>query len=146
MERMDAAADSSFGTTLCASVSVSRPTFFSVSAAKCPVEQLKRGKSTVCKFKVRADGAAGTYSVRAKLNAWESGTSLITVRNANPPVTQTGFHMVKPGEKLKIALKKEDWADDTVKMEIKTSASPALAASKALAFLNRYPYGCLEQT
>ena len=31
-------------------------------------------------------------------------------------------------------------------MEIKTSASPALASSKALAFLNRYPYGCLEQT
>lgn len=128
-------------------LAVALPEKFRISgSSQCPVEQLKRGKSTVCKFKVRADGAAGTYSVRAKLNAWESGTSLITVRNANPPVTQTGFHMVKPGEKLKIALKKEDWADDTVKMEIKTSASPALAASKALAFLNRYPYGCLEQT
>lgn len=128
-------------------LSVTLPENFKISGEKhCSVKQLKPGKSAVCKFKVKAGGTAGNYSVRAKLNTWESGTSLITVRNANPPVTQTAFHMVKPGEKLKIALKKEDWADDAVKMEIKVSASPALAASKALSFLNGYPYGCLEQT
>ncbi len=125
---------------------VAAPESFGILSAKQhTVKGIRRGESETIRVRVKAGNRPGCGVFRATLGTLVCETP-VTIRNANPPVTSTAYHVLRPGETLRIAPRMEEWASDDTETTIRLSASPSLAASDAQAFLNNYPYGCLEQT
>ncbi len=95
-----------------------------------------KAKEQFAPGKITADLTMG--NVKAKDDTY------ITVRSVNVAQTQYRFTVLEPGQSLSLA-----FAGDFIGKTggfIRLSASPALAVNSALAWLNEYPHGCLEQT
>ncbi len=95
-----------------------------------------KAKEQFAPGKITADLVIG--DVKAKDDTY------ITVRSVNVAQTQYRFTALEPGQNLTV-----DLAGDFIGKtggSIRLSASPALAVNSALAWLNDYPHGCLEQT
>ncbi|MDD6337894.1 MAG: MG2 domain-containing protein [Lentisphaeria bacterium] len=87
----------------------------------------------------------GTIAATLAVGAEARTESLpVTVRAPNPPQTVTKFATVAPGKTLTIDLPADFASMHTATLSV--SSSPAVGVTGALDWLNRYPYGCLEQT
>ncbi len=95
-----------------------------------------KAKEQFAPGKITADLTIG--NVKAKDDTY------ITIRSVNVAQTLYRFAMLEPGQTFTA-----DFAGDFIGKttgSIRLSASPALAVNSALAWLNDYPHGCLEQT
>ncbi len=108
---------------------------------------LKAGETKDVSFRVKALDKTGEGTLSATLSVGAESrteTAYITVRPAVAPQTVSTFAVVKPDQTLSISPAAGFASVDSAKLSI--SSSPAVGVSGALAWLNEYPYGCLEQT
>ena len=109
--------------------------------------RLAPGKQATFTFRLTA-AEVGRQTVRAELafgkfrHAWSAHT---VVRAVRLPSVETTVRVIAPGAS-------DIWSPDAAawqgKPEVQAAlfASPTAGIDQALDFLNRYPYGCLEQT
>ena len=67
----------------------------------------------------------------------------ITVRSPNPPEKRSYLSILEKGESLTVTGAKE--FEGTPHITLRISGNPASSLKQGLAFLESYPYGCLEQ-
>lgn len=108
---------------------------------------LKEGTSQTLKLSVRAKEILGSGSVGVSLKSGENAagdSAFVTVRSISVSRTDSRLACLKPGETFQA-----DFSGDYLGKTsgfVRVSASPAFSLTGALDWLNRYPYGCLEQT
>ncbi|MBQ6598667.1 MAG: hypothetical protein IJH79_14035, partial [Lentisphaeria bacterium] len=118
------------------------------SGKKIQSEQVfKKGKSAVFRTVIQVPAKEGLYTLKAMLKK-DGIVKLkevkLPVRLPNPAVTYTVMRTLKPGEKWDSG-KAPAFAADS-EYSITVSGSSAAVLRNAVDWLNRYPYGCLEQT
>jgi uncharacterized protein YfaS (alpha-2-macroglobulin family) len=137
----DAAGDVKLGLT------VEGGEVLSVTGADAPLHVAAHGQKVV-NVALSAKKAVGVGRVRLLA---EMGTETfaeateIPVRPASPEVTRGGTLVATPEKPVTIAAPGEMMAG-TESLEVRVSGRPQLSLPEAVAFLDRYPYGCLEQT
>ena len=107
----------------------------------------KKGKSAVFRTVIQAPAKEGLHSLTATLKKdgiVKKKELKLAVRLPNPAVTYTVMRTLKPGEKWDSG-KAPAFAVDS-EYSITVSGSSAAVLRNAVDWLNRYPYGCLEQT
>lgn len=100
-------------------------------------------------FDVIAHDAVGiaTFHVTASGNGDEIQHAPIRLplRSAAPPVTKTGFGIVREGEPDEFIFP-SNFRQDTSEFMLTISPLPTLRFANGLRYLIQYPHGCLEQT
>ncbi|MBR4666846.1 MAG: hypothetical protein IKO93_23465, partial [Lentisphaeria bacterium] len=107
----------------------------------------KKGKSAVFRTVIQVPAKEGLYTLKAMLKKdgiVKYKEVKLPVRLPNPAVTYTVMRTLKPGEKWDSG-KAPAFAADA-EYSITVSGSSAAVLRNAVEWLNRYPYGCLEQT
>ena len=92
--------------------------------------------------------ANGAFTLRHELLIGDrryAGSCIINCRSKFQYVNQSRSFILKPGESVELQPNADEW-DELKSCEVKLSSSPAIAVADALDWLNKYPYGCLEQT
>jgi uncharacterized protein YfaS (alpha-2-macroglobulin family) len=74
-----------------------------------------------------------------------SETLELPVRPPSPEVTVGGYAVATPDHPALISLP-QGMLDGTTRLELKVTPAPMLQLPQGLDYLERYPYGCLEQT
>lgn len=99
------------------------------------------------KFQAVANGRA-EIGYCLTLGGQESrGTVPVVIRPLNPPLSLGENLTIAAGESLEIAGEMEAWEAGTLQTSVTVAAGLGKAIlPEALGWLNRYPYGCLEQT
>ncbi|MBR4674105.1 MAG: hypothetical protein IKP00_06520 [Victivallales bacterium] len=90
----------------------------------------------------------GAFTIRHELligGKRYAGSCIINCRSRFQYVNQSRSFILKPGESVELQPNADDW-DELKSCEVKLASSPAIAVADALDWLNKYPYGCLEQT
>ena len=108
---------------------------------------LKKGKPAIFRKMIRVPAAEGLHTLTATLrkDGIEKEKKLkLPVRLPNPAITFAVLHPLKPGEKWTPAKGPEFASDAEYSLTVSGSCVPVLR--NAVDWLNRYPYGCLEQT
>jgi alpha-2-macroglobulin len=109
---------------------------------------LKAGAEEVTTFTVNADNGIGVAKITATVNALGQKFTQqidIPVRPAGGLTFITGSGSVAAGS-VKSFTAGSDLFPKGIKSMLMLSKSPAVEFAKNLDYLNRYPYGCLEQT
>lgn len=100
-------------------------------------------------FDVIAHDAVGvaTFNLSASGNGEEIQHAPIRLplRSAAPPVTKTGFGIVREGEPDDFIFP-SNFREDTSEFMLTISPLPTLRFASGLRYLIQYPHGCLEQT
>ncbi len=109
---------------------------------------LGTAESQSFKVKCQAPDDSGDLLVTYELTQGtvvKTGKLPLTIRPLNPPLSKVKYGIVNPGETATICTA---LADDWPRLDaaqLKVLPSPLLGVDQALAWLNAYPYGCLEQ-
>lgn len=99
-------------------------------------------------FRAKAKNQIGTAAVKIEVNALgEKFTETVdlTVRPSTSLLKSSGTGMVEAGKSANVDLAK-DYLTSSVEAKLIVSRSPAVELSREMAYLVRYPYGCVEQT
>lgn len=110
--------------------------------------RLARGASQVQTLRCRASEQIGSFEIVSVLRlgaAQSAARTPVTIRAANPPVSRVTLRTLRPGESMQVAPVAEEWLALPA-LRVRVSASAAIALPQAMNWLNRYPYGCLEQS
>lgn len=95
---------------------------------------------------VAETATGGDISCQIKLGDFSRSSSVpLTVRPATLPITRFKNIELAPGKSHNLAFEAAQW-QGVPQTSLRISASPALAVSEALQWLDAYPYNCLEQT
>ena len=108
---------------------------------------LKKGKPAAFRTMVRVPAAEGLYTLTATLKKdgiVKKKEMKLPVRLPNPAITFAVMRPLKPGEKWSPAKTPQFASDAEYSLTVSGSCVPVLR--NAVDWLNRYPYGCLEQT
>ena len=99
-------------------------------------------------FNVRAKEACGVAKIRLSATmggeAFEENIEL-PIRPASPIITRGGYLAASPGQPLEIEVP-GGFIPGTESLDIKLTPWPVLELPSGLDYLERYPYGCAEQT
>lgn len=109
--------------------------------------RLVKGCTEVVKFEVTAiESASGAGRVSAELSIGgeKIGEETFVTIHPRRPVETHVEYFVSTNGMPSLAPVEKDWLKAERKVEV--SSSPAFAVKDSLAWLNSYPYGCLEQT
>ncbi len=107
----------------------------------------QKGKSAVFRTVIQVPAKEGLYTLKAMLKKdgiVKYKEVKLPVRLPNPAVTYTVMRPLKPGEKWESGKVPAFAADAEYSLTV--SGSSASVLRNAVDWLNRYPYGCLEQT
>jgi uncharacterized protein YfaS (alpha-2-macroglobulin family) len=121
-----------------------------VLAFEAPVADvtLKPGEQKIVTTKLLAKGAVGAsaISLEAKLgdDVFTEHTE-IPVRPASPAISRGAYAMVTPEKPLELEIPR-GLLPGTESFELRLGQRPALGLPEGIQYLDRYPYGCLEQT
>ena len=99
-------------------------------------------------FEIRAADRAGVARVRlsASMNSENYVESIeLPVRPASPMIADGGYAVATTGKPALVSLPK-GMLGGTERLELRVSPRPQLGLPEGLDYLDRYPYGCLEQT
>ncbi|HEX5243983.1 MAG TPA: MG2 domain-containing protein, partial [Tepidisphaeraceae bacterium] len=99
-------------------------------------------------FEIRAADRAGVARVRLSVSMNSESyveTVELPVRPASPMVADGGYAIATMGKPALVWLPKGMLAG-TERFELRVSPRPQLGLPEGLDYLDRYPYGCLEQT
>ncbi len=110
--------------------------------------RLASGVSTQWVARVRADLSAGLAHIVFRAAAGDERyeeTVELPVRPVHGPVVRNMTGEIKAGGSLNLSAPAEA-LPGTAYVEVRAGAGPAVQFGNALAYLLRYPYGCLEQT
>jgi uncharacterized protein YfaS (alpha-2-macroglobulin family) len=113
-----------------------------------PPTMLRAGAQTTQVLNVTTDRACGVAHVRlvATMNSERfEETVEIPIRPANPTITTGGFAIATPDSPAKAAIP-TSFLPGTRRFEIRATPFPSLELPQGLDYLERYPYGCAEQT
>ena len=98
------------------------------------------------------DAIAATRSgvARVHLQATMNGESYretleLPIRPASPAISVGGYAVATPAEPARIAVV-DGMTDGTGEMQIRAAPFPSLELPRGIEYLDRYPYGCAEQT
>src|SRR5581483_2120232 len=69
----------------------------------------------------------------------------LPIRPPSPEITRAGYLVATPGKVTEVSLP-GGMLEGTRRARIKVTPSPSLQLPQGLDYLERYPYGCLEQT
>ncbi len=108
----------------------------------------KGDRVTALKFHARPDQVgAARIKIRAVPETGRSFTTVVVlaVRPPNPPLDAADLTSVPPGQERELRLPLHFYPG-SIDLDFTASASLATSMLPALAWLQRYPYGCLEQT
>ncbi|MFP4580099.1 MAG: alpha-2-macroglobulin family protein [Candidatus Sumerlaeia bacterium] len=103
---------------------------------------------------ITAGDMVGQGQINWKIDISDANGNLIESLTENAPIPvaepaayqmQHDFYSIQPGETREFT-NLDFMQNDLAEMEIKVSAHPLLQLNKALRFVVRYPYGCVEQT
>ncbi len=113
-----------------------------------PATPVRAGGQAIVSFDVIAAQTVGV--ARLRLAGEMDGekyeeTIELPVRAASPEMTLGGYAAATPASPLKISLP-GGMLEGTTKYEIRVSPWPMLQLPQGLEYLDRYPYGCVEQT
>src|SRR5262249_2661652 len=92
--------------------------------------------------------SAGVARVRIKATMGDESAEEnveLPVRPASPTITVGGYAIVTPAEPLKLPLDTH-MLPGTVSLSVGVTPWPSLQLPRGLDYLERYPYGCAEQT
>lgn len=113
-----------------------------------PPMLLQAGAQASAVFDIIAQDEAGVAHARllAKMNdqTYEEEIEL-PVRPASPAIALGGYSIARPDAPAVIAAS-DGMLGGTGRFEIRVSPQPQLQIPEGLDYLDRYPYGCLEQT
>lgn len=112
------------------------------------MEDIAAGGQGVFPLTLRAADRVGVVKVRveAALNGETSFEEFeLPVRPASSKVTESGYLVATAGEELALKMPAELMAG-TAGVEIRVTPRPEFKLPAGLAYLDRYPYGCMEQT
>ncbi|HZL35299.1 MAG TPA: MG2 domain-containing protein [Tepidisphaeraceae bacterium] len=113
-----------------------------------PAIALKAGGQGVVAFDVVARDQIGVAhaTLRARMNDEMFGEDVeLPIRPASPSISVGGYALAKPSAPATVAIP-AGFLDGTIKYELRVSSIPELQLPEGLDYLDRYPYGCLEQT
>ena len=108
---------------------------------------LGRGRSAVHTLRCKLAGARKQqFSAEFGLSGKKCRRDVsVAVRSASVPRTATRYLQIAPGGKLEIAADASQWAAPP-EVTLRVTDTPLAGVEHALGWLDRYPYGCLEQT
>ncbi|MGB0522148.1 MAG: alpha-2-macroglobulin family protein, partial [Flammeovirgaceae bacterium] len=118
-----------------------------VGAASRKVEIPANSEQTI-RFQLTANQAIGQAAVTVEVdNGQESFSNLteLTVRPTTSLLKTNGSGVVASGKPIEIDFKK-DYLTASIDAKLLISKSPAVEFTAHLAYLVRYPHGCVEQT
>ncbi|HEX8915823.1 MAG TPA: alpha-2-macroglobulin family protein, partial [Humisphaera sp.] len=113
-----------------------------------PALAVPAGKDATVFVDVAAGQAVGVARVRVEvaMNGERFTESLeLPVRPAAPELTEGGFVAATPAAAAKVA-PPDAVLDGTRQLQVRVTPWPSLNLPKGLQYLERYPYGCAEQT
>ena len=99
-------------------------------------------------FDIRVQDAIGAVNFNLSAEGNTETTQIdveLPLRSVAPPVTKTGYGMVRAGKPADFILPANLIADSS-EFSLTLSPFPNIAFSDSLRYLLRYPHGCLEQT
>lgn len=131
-----------------AELEIQAPPAFTAKGETKHTFTLAKGASHTVQVAYIASGDDGAWDVVCTLqlgSGRHQSRFPVTVRPLFPPVVRAVTLAVPAGETQRVQVDQADWlGEPTAKLRV--SASPTLGVKDAMDWLNRYPYGCLEQT
>jgi uncharacterized protein YfaS (alpha-2-macroglobulin family) len=106
------------------------------------------GKQQVLTLPCIAGDGTGVARIRLTATAGAEScteTTEFPIRAPSPSITQGGFAVVGPDHPESLTFK-DDFIPGTEQAAVTLSPMPSLQLPRALDYLERYPYGCCEQT
>ena len=106
------------------------------------------GKQHVLSLPCVARSGVGVARIRLTANAGNetyTETTELPVRAPSPFVTRGGFAVISPNHAEDLILK-DEFVPGTEQAAVTLSPMPSLQLPQGLDYLERYPYGCAEQT
>jgi uncharacterized protein YfaS (alpha-2-macroglobulin family) len=111
--------------------------------------KLAKGEETTLRFRCQAsDSQTGPVALSAMLRTGSlhhQAKAVFTVRPASPRVYQCGYEQIAPRSSKQLTLP-GNWLADTGQNSLQVSTDMSVETTGAFAWLQQYPYGCLEQT
>jgi uncharacterized protein YfaS (alpha-2-macroglobulin family) len=111
--------------------------------------KLAKGEVTTLRLRCRAsDSQTGPAALSGTLrtgNLQHQAKAVFTVRPASPRVYQCGYEQIAPQSSKQLTLP-GNWLADTGQGSLQVSTDMSVETTGAFAWLQQYPYGCLEQT
>ena len=118
-------------------------------AIDLPPTLVKANGQALLRVNVTAADSAGVARIQIHADAENQPTfneSLeLPIRPAAPMMAQGGFVEARPGAPAAVMVP-GNLLTGTGELQVRVSPWPALGLPRGLAFLDRYPYGCAEQT
>lgn len=111
--------------------------------------ELAKGKPAVVRTSVQMPSRTGDCVLNYELTMngiSKTGKLHVLLRHPNPQIQHTVSLLLKPGERWELAKEKLPEFAGKANAVLNVSASPAAVLKNSVGWLNRYPYGCLEQT
>ena len=85
-------------------------------------------------------------SLHATLNSESCSEAIeLPIRPASPAISVGGYAIATPGEPARISII-DDMLEGTGELQIRAAPFPSLELPRGIEYLDRYPYGCAEQT
>jgi uncharacterized protein YfaS (alpha-2-macroglobulin family) len=115
------------------------------------VLDLETGKKTQVILPMAAGDAVGSAEIVASLTGPDAQTIVkrlnLDIKDTQPEVLRSYAFDLAPGNKLEVdAASFEDLRGDSVKVTLTAGGAARIDVAGLLAALDRYPYGCTEQT
>ncbi len=112
-----------------------------------PIPVRGNGQSSVAFDIIALDRiGVGHARLHATLNGESFDESIeLPIRPASPMVSEGGYLIVKPNMPATVEIP-AGYVQGTEKFELRVASTPRLQLPEGLDYLDRYPYGCVEQT
>ena len=126
------------------SPSKTEPPFHELSVEK----SVEAGTEARVFFDIRIQDAIGEVSFNLSAQGNSETTEIdvqLPLRSVAPPVTQTGYGVVRAGEPADFIFPSNLIANSS-EFSLTLSSFPNIAFANSIRYLVRYPHGCLEQT
>ena len=110
---------------------------------------IEKGKQQILGIDFLALEQAGTTTLDLTLKIRDATRSIklpMQIRHLNPNCATSNNIIVYPNQKHAFSIDYNQWIPGTVNVSIITCSTPTASVKNALAWLDNYPYGCLEQT